>query len=74
MSIEEITKREFENYLRKGSIFDQISWRLRPEHIQENGLMTIEDLKFLCWHFYVWGVSDFMKIQEAHERQKEMSG
>lgn len=73
MELEEITKEVFEAYTQKGSYFDQISWRLRPEHIKENGLLTQKQLKDLCWHFYVYGVSDSDKIKErsAHELLKK---
>lgn len=72
MELEEITKQKFEEYTQKGSVFDQISWRLRPDHIAENGMMTRDELKNLCWHFYVYGVSDSSKIKErvVSEQQK----
>lgn len=68
MEIEEITKKKFQWYVRQGSIFDQMSWRLRPEHIQANGPMTKEDLEWLCYHFYVYGVSDSFEIKDTYQK------
>ena len=71
MELEEITKQEFQTYTRSGSIFDQMSWRLRPENIAENGVLSKADLEWLCYHFYVYGVADSNKIKEKaiHDRQ-----
>ncbi len=64
MSVEDTTRQKFEWYTRDGSIFDQFSWRLRPDHIEANGMMSRDDLKNLCWHFYVYGVADSTEIKQ----------
>lgn len=61
---EKVVKREFETYIKTGSKFDQISWKLRPDHIEANGLLTREQLVELCFNFYLYGITDSSKIKE----------